>query len=730
MTIHIHRLHGCAPQPLAHYLKALGVLRLVAEQKDAAARAFWKDDVFVLATALDEAALSRFFLDEYVPTPMLTPWNGGSGFYPKDAKQGIDAIAASTALRFQPYREAIASAKKIIGVRAESPKKEEKTALLQDCRRTWTGRALDWLNAAVVLSGEDGAQYPALLGTGGNDGRLDFTNNQMQRLIELLDPTDGAPFPVAEGSLEASLFGRPAGGLLDRAIGQFLPGGNGINPWDFVLMLEGAILFQVAAVRRLDGAGLPQAAAPFAVRGQAGGYGSACAADESARGEQWMPLWSGPASIAEVRGLFAEGRLQSGAGRAHKALDAARAVARVGVARGVSEFVRFGYIERNGQANLAVPLGRWPVQIIPDAQTHLLDEIDPWVDNLRRASRSNTAPASVGRTLRVIEAAMLAVCRGSSAERWQHVLLALADAEDLLTARPKATVEARLQPIPRLSPEWLIAAGDADPEVRIAKAIASQTGPFDRRTATLFGPVRAHCLPLDPASGFTRFAAGADALLRDPRVVWTGRDLASDLGQIALRRVIEHQRFGSSAFPLHGRAFAPLDDITLFLDGALDEARIAGLARAFMAIDWPTAPAPSAPPWPQHPSAIHAVFRLAYAPERVIAREPGTVRDREYEPRCDPAPIRLLLAGQLDAAAKAALARLGTRGVRSKIRLAVGSAALAARLAASLAIPVAPRDLGRLLLLIDKPRRALAELDEHTPSLPAADPPSEPLFQE
>jgi CRISPR-associated protein Csx17 len=485
-------------------------------------------------------------------------------------------------------------------------------------------------------------------------------------------------------------------------------------------MLEGAILFQVAAVRRLDGAGLPQAAAPFAVRGQAGGYASACAADESARGEQWMPLWSGPASLVEVRGLFAEGRLQSGAGRAHKALDAARAVARVGVARGVSEFVRFGYIERNGQANLAVPLGRWPVQITPDARTHLLDEIDPWVETLRRASRSNTAPASVGRTLRVLEGAMLAACRGSTAERWQRVLLALADAEDLLTARPKGTAEARLQPIPRLSPEWLDAADDDSPEVRIARAIASQTGPFDRRTAMLFGPVRAHCLPLDPASGFTRFATGADSLLRDPRVVWTGRDLVSDLGQIALRRVIEHQRFGSAAFPLHGRAFPHLDDVALFLDGALDDARIAGLARAFMAVDWSIARAPAAPPWPRRPSAIHAVFRLAYSPERVDA----------YEPRCDPAPIRLLLAGQIEPAAKAALGRLGTRGVRSKIKHVVGSPSLAARLAASLAIPVAPFDLRRLLQLVDKPRRLLADVEQHAPSLPAADPPSEPALQE
>lgn len=39
----LHRLDGCAPTPLAHYLKALGVLRLVAEQLDPQARGWWEE---------------------------------------------------------------------------------------------------------------------------------------------------------------------------------------------------------------------------------------------------------------------------------------------------------------------------------------------------------------------------------------------------------------------------------------------------------------------------------------------------------------------------------------------------------------------------------------------------------------------------------------------------------------------------------------------------------------
>ena len=81
MTMHVHHLRGCAPAPLAHYLKAIGILRLVAEQADSSARLWWQDEHACLATTLDETALLAFFSETYRPTPMIAPWNAGSGFY-------------------------------------------------------------------------------------------------------------------------------------------------------------------------------------------------------------------------------------------------------------------------------------------------------------------------------------------------------------------------------------------------------------------------------------------------------------------------------------------------------------------------------------------------------------------------------------------------------------------------------------------------------------------------
>ena len=81
-------LDGCAPTPLASYLKALGVLRLISsdanhvdgQAADPKARGWWEGERFHIRTTLDRAALCRFFLDEYAPSPIIAPWNGRAGF--------------------------------------------------------------------------------------------------------------------------------------------------------------------------------------------------------------------------------------------------------------------------------------------------------------------------------------------------------------------------------------------------------------------------------------------------------------------------------------------------------------------------------------------------------------------------------------------------------------------------------------------------------------------------
>ena len=44
---------------------------------------------------------------------------------------------------------------------------------------------LPWIDAAIVLAGDD-TFFPPMLGTGGNDGRLEFSTNFHQRLLDVI----------------------------------------------------------------------------------------------------------------------------------------------------------------------------------------------------------------------------------------------------------------------------------------------------------------------------------------------------------------------------------------------------------------------------------------------------------------------------------------------------------------------------------------------------------------
>ena len=270
---------------------------------------------------------------------------------------------------------------------AERRFKSVKEALIPDCRRAWRGPHAEWLSAAVVLAEDGSPEWPSLLGTGGNDGNLDFTNNFMQQLGKLFDlaSADGHPIAAARELLANALWLEPANTLSSTAVGQYQPGaaggadsptgfttGNLVNPWDFVLMMEGSLLFSSRATRRLDPNEFSRVSAPFAVRSHAAGFASP-GSEKAQRGEQWMPLWSRPATLADVVALFGESRVQLNRRTASRPVDVARAISRLGVARGIDAFARYGYLERNGQSTLAVPLGRVSVRQHPRA--HLIDDL-------------------------------------------------------------------------------------------------------------------------------------------------------------------------------------------------------------------------------------------------------------------------------------------------------------------------------------------------------------------
>lgn len=696
--IHIHNLDGCAPVPLAHYLKALGILRLVAEQKDPEARGWWEGERFRLATRLSRDEIETFFQEQYIPTPLVAPWNGGTGFYPKDKKAGkaVQGILSSDNPRFLTYREAIEEARRLVGNRSEAPDKKEKADFLRLCLRDWRGPQREAMTAAVVLAGNDQPGYPSLLGTGFNDGRLDFTSNFMERLLDLIHPTKASKKSLLSGLVQETLWGVTATGMSKGAIGQFLPGGAGgansstgpsgdaaTNHWDFILMLEGAVLFVSHATQRLGTTQTSRATAPFAVGAQGAGYASAADSDESARGEQWMPLWSQPMTIAELRRLLAEGRAQIGAKAVQEPLDLARAVALLGVARGITAFQRYGYIERNGQANLAVPLGRFsvPEQVVP--QITCLEDLAAWLPRLRLDSRDTNNHKAPNRLKlaehRLSDTVFTVAQHPKEAAYWQAVLLALAEVEAILANGTRH----RCGFIPHLRPEWIQAADDGSPELRLAASLALQAANFSKEKMP-FDPVRRHWLAKKN---------------QETAVVMHGRIGIDDAIALMERRLIEAAQDGKRLLPLKAaqKSAASLSDLAALVAGEVDIDRTLALARVFMAIDgrrWATDPKPpqkskEAFRWPDD---AWLAIRLAMLPWPLADGRKIFV---------DPAIVRRLASGDAASALEHALRRLQAVGIRPTVRMGVASPFTARLWAAALAFPIDRNTAQRMVRRLD-----------------------------
>lgn len=693
-------LPGCSPTPLAHYLKALGILRLVSENAahgDPSAAGYWQRDTFHLRTRLDRAALVDFFLNRYRPTPIIAPWNGGSGFFPKDNDEALQTIMVSEQPRFADYRATITSAKGLLAelqLKEKPDNPEAKAELLLHCRNSLPESALSWLDATFILT-SDGPLYPPLLGTGGNDGRLDFTNNFQQRVLDVLSATDGAPTPKAAAWLQLALFGENCSGLSNRAIGQFAPSAAGgansangvdapasVNPWDFVFMLEGAALYASAAVKRLETTEPGQLSYPFCVRSTGAGYASNCSGDEKdSRAELWLPLWPAPASLTDVRALFGEGRALVGRRAARDALEFTQAVVSLGVDRGISEFQRFGFLLRNGLAYFATPLDR--ISVRRDAEAaDLLDDIGPWLDSFRRAARSDRAPSRVASACRNLERAIFALCTRSLSEQRAAppilaVLVQLGACEAALAASLRWTMEqSRLAPLQLSHPGWLRAALAAAPhETALAQSLASLAAPR----------FRTHLEPVD-ASGFHWDKQAKD-------VTWIhGRATAALLATLQ-RRLILAER--TDLKPLHGQVPAPLASIVRFIEERFDEPLFESLLLALACYRADALTAHAAPPTlPEDelaPSALFALLRTALAGDL-----PGCA---STIPRV-PAIVRRAASGDGREASRLAARRLRASGVAPAFDSLDQRGDSVRRTAAAILFPLSPTSLGELLQLI------------------------------
>ncbi|MDP2822168.1 MAG: type I-U CRISPR-associated protein Csx17 [Sulfuritalea sp.] len=710
--IHVHDLAGCAPTPLAHYLKALGILRLVAEQADAQARGWWEGERFKLATKLERQELEAFLLERYEPTPMFNPWGARSGFFSgspeKSARAMLTEIEATTHPRFDAYRMTLSAIRNVINTSfgGRKPEDEDKDRLILALRQSVRGKSSLWMDSVTSVIGAGDSlevKQPALFGTGGNEGSGSYTSAYMAAIDQCLLRH------LWDHALATVLFGENCLPQCDwnQSMGQFMPAGAA-TPWDLLLAFEGACTVRSAVSSRNTTDSAKWMSSPFYVAPASFGYPSEARLDEYAlkngkelpgRGEQWFPLWLQPMLFAEVAQMFVEGRAITRRGRVKDAWSMVRAIGSLGVRQGIREFVRYGYQQRNNLAtHFAVPLGRFRVPEHSSPVLACLDDLDNWLPNLHQQTRAKEAPARLRFAERQLVNALFAVAQHPDERvRWQAVLLALTETEGIMVRGSGF----RAGLVPKLQPRWVEGANDGSTEFALALSLALQHGGFHGEKATWWNTVRRHWLPLAPNNP-RRFAitgAGAQTRLAiGPEVVMQGRSGTDDAIALVQRRLIEASQRGERRLPLVAawKAAAHPADLAAWLVGEVDPDRTLALARALMALDgraWAGNPLPPQSPGAiRHPDDAWLVIRLALLPWPLPdGRRIGA----------DPAIFRRLASGDAASAVELARRRLRAAGVSCAVRVAGVPPETARRWAAALAFPITQKTAMSFLHRLD-----------------------------
>ena len=525
--------------------QGIGILRLIVEQRaDCEARGWWQGEHFCLFSKLSREDIEASLLEQYEPTPLLSPWNKGCGFS-KPNDPGLAPLEQiRTRLDSTNFRQGITESRRLLDTDTEADaviraikartktnktfQSEQQRKLLAKCetfrsclrsarttnrpapevparktalelgkrilRRTESacrparceleneGRSgstqsqswlqtharrqptadsnpegsansrlsphvaephAEWLSAAVVLNEDGNPEWPSLLGTGGNDGNLDFTNNSCNNW-----PTV-RPRSAAGGSnrgaselLANSLWSEPAN-KLSATVGQYQPGAAGgaqqlngipaanlVNPWDFVLMMEGSLLFSRGRlgvwIRVNSAVQAPLCRSPsrrrvrlLPVRKKPSAASNGCR------------LWSRPATLAEVVALFGEARVQLNRQTANRPVDVARAISRLGVARGIECLypVRIPGTQRpvdTGRSSGRVNVRQHP-RVRPNRRSR-----DYWMDQMQRRARTNAPEQRVIQAeRRLADAVFAALTHDYSPDRWQGILRAAVAVESL-----------------------------------------------------------------------------------------------------------------------------------------------------------------------------------------------------------------------------------------------------------------------------------------------------------
>ena len=601
-------LSGCGTQSIMHYLKTLGIFRVIAMQCAPDITCRWKLEGPYIGGIEQEKAV-QFLAKEYQPTPYITPWNKMGGFFQTN-NDHILVVEGSSNPRLKNYKDAIkATRDALISITHEGKpiadgygitvdkkliQNDLRIRIFDECRNVLPDTAVTALDA-MYQHIDDNNHFNNLFGSTGQASRTEFVVTFIKLVTKAMQSDDTK-------GVEASLFGDPIK-LEHITMGHFMPGalrggnlgstleeqnktGSLANSWDYILMMEGLAMFAGSVGRRLALQSAKHTSYPFMVSGTDIGA-SGCAVREEVNkeggsiGEVWAPIWVNSTTIHELTHVFAEGRADFGGRQATNGAEFARAVLDLGTSRGLTRFYRFGIYNRNGQANLIIPMGYVTTTGKQDQAAHAMGDLDSWLKRLRYMRNK---PHTLESLLRILDGDILNYVTRPSPDQMLSVLVAVGRIESRLALMSR---EDRPNPI-TLSREWFWLCGGnnwryARPEFRLAASLASIGQGRDH--------IRKNIEPVDlgrPISWIkSKSIVGGGSLQRladilEQRFVDRGRVFNQPLRTVSQPSTDDESHMGQQSDTsihrqdivgdvLKGAVMAPLSDVACFLNGMVDE---------------------------------------------------------------------------------------------------------------------------------------------------------------
>lgn len=582
-----HELSGCTTTPMSNYLKSLGLARILS-RNDPTLMAFWRNDRLVIQSSMTKDEICQYVLRDYAPSPIISPWSYNKYQKTRDA---LKPRLESDDDRYRMYRYTISRLERTVFEdlkRNTGLKKIDKAAidkhkllLLKLCRNMLPDEYVSWLDVVSVLDNTEKPRFAPLLGSGANDGNFDMAENFVKCLLLVLQPEVDPK--RSEEWLKASLFGGAVGLARINTVGHNPDGSGGpnsgagfegesmSNPWDYVLLMEGTLLFAGGVSKRLSNTS-GKAMFPFAVGASNVGYATASIDDTdggqepASKGELWLPVWGSPSTCAEIEQVFREGRMQVGGRPAATGTEAARSVITMGTERGMDKFERFGILKRKGKQYLFVHSGALRVADEPAAS--LLDDLDGWYDSAVK-SKSRSRSQSLEQLIRSYDGAVMRFCTTRKQRDMLEILASVGKIEAHL-----AMISSDSVLLQQLSDAWLHECYDGSAEFRLAASIASI------QPSRKVGSIRAN-LERSERNNIGVWKPSKNTV----SCVWkSDDDLIRNMSRVLQRRGVEGQIQSLKTIPIEGAIPAQILDIIQFLDGNLNFKKIGSLVLALSCI--------------------------------------------------------------------------------------------------------------------------------------------------